>query len=167
MATKHDHLTALARFCRQMRGQLKIVSYDDFDDLFYPHDSMCNGYFEAPFTSAHGLNWDRKIVYVVRGREEVGSIIHEMGHVFATQVGPEDRQCREWDFFGWEYAIARQIGATRTWSRHNGNYNTGEGGGDEWAVLSTRRRRRLLADRIGHAKKIGAIDADGLPRSVR
>src|SRR4029077_8404526 len=131
--------------------------------LFY--DSRGRGLYEAPFTSAHGLHWGRRIVYAVRGREEVGSIIHEMGHVFADRSPP--LKSDEWAWFGWEIAVARAADAWHTWSRHSANYGTGEDGGDEWGSLSAKRRRATVRERLAHAKKIGVIGQDGAPRSIR
>jgi hypothetical protein len=169
MSDKPDQLRALARFCRRHGGQLAIVSQCEFDDLFdVPKDKRVDGELhESPFTSAHGLHWRRKIVYTVREREEVGSIIHEMGHVFADVHHPEDERCREWNWLGWEIALARQVDAMRTWSRQNANYETGESGWRPWRALTTKRRRIIVADRIAHAKKIGVVDANGVPRSIR
>lgn len=40
-------------------------------------------------------------------------IIHEMGHVFALRVPPEDSD--EDRFFGWGYIIARKLHCARRW----------------------------------------------------
>jgi hypothetical protein len=170
VSTKHDHLRALGRVCRQLGGRLAIISQRAFDDLFYHRDRKgWEGLTDAPFTSAHGIHWRKKIIYAVRGREEVGSIIHEMGHVFAAQHHPECYcgKCHEWNWFGWEVTVARRIGASRTWSRHNARYQTGGGGGGRWETLTARKRRAVVADRLARAMKIGVLDQSGAPRSIR
>ena len=175
MSTKADQLVALARVCRDFGGRLAIVSQRTFDDLFHNDSSNRDWTWndeelsDAPFTSAHGLWWRRKIIYAVNGREEVGTIIHEMGHVFAAPHHPfhECGECHEWNWFGWEIALARKIDAVQTWSRHNANYNTGEGGGGQWSRLSADRRKKIVADRLATARKIGVIAPGGEPRSVR
>jgi hypothetical protein len=164
--TKRDHLRALSRVCREFGGALAILSQRAYDDLFDAKKRADGGLHESPFTSAHGLHWRRKVVYAVCGREEVGSIIHEMGHVFADARHPEHQECREWSWFGWEIALARQIGAGRTWSRQNGRYVTTDEG-REWGVLSSRQRRAVVADRLVHARKIGVLATTGAPRSIR
>lgn len=168
MTEKREHLEACSQLCRQFGGRLAIISQDAFDALF---DRSAGRHsegtlHEAPFTSAHGLHWNRKIIYTVRDREEVGSILHEMGHVFATAHHPDHPQCREFDFFGWELAIARQIGAARAWSRHNQNYCVDDTGA-EWGTRSPRQKRRIIDDRLACARKIGILDAQNTPRSIR
>lgn len=175
MSTKADQLRALGRVCRDFGGRLAIVSQREFDRLFDEGDSDKTPWDHeelsaSPFTSAHGLWWNRKIVYAVEGREEIGSIIHEMGHVFAAQHHPhhECSQCHEWNWFGWEIMMARQVDAARTWSRHNASYLTsGAKGGNPWGKLSAARRRAVVADRLAHAKKIGVLSDRGEPRSIR
>ena len=172
MAGKLDRLRALSRVCRDFGGRLAIVSQREFDRLFERGGARDHGDEElcdSPFTSAHGLWWRRKIVYAVEGREEIGSIIHEMGHVFAAPHHPSHAcsACREWDWFGWEVVIARQVDATRSWSRDNATYLTGRGGDKAWGQLSAKRRRAVVVDRLAQARKIGVLDADGVPRSVR
>jgi fructose-1,6-bisphosphatase/inositol monophosphatase family enzyme len=171
--TKRDHLQACRQLCRQFGGQLAVVSQTDYDAMFNSHAGrhrarthLDGELHEAPFTSFHGLHWNRKIVYTVCGHEEVGSIIHEMGHVFAGPLHPDHPQCSEWDWFGWEIAIARQIGAVHTWSGHNRNYCINDDG-KEWGKLSAKQRRALTAERLAYARKIGILDTTGTPRNIR
>jgi len=171
MSTRREHLLALTRICRDFGGRLAIISQREFDRLFDESNSDETPWEEeelnpAPFTDAHGLWWSRKIIYAVEGREEVGSIIHEMGHVFASPHHPHHdcSECCEWNWFGWEIVIARRIGAARTWSRHNAGYNTGEA---LWSELSSKQRRAAVADRLARAREVGALSADGTARSVR
>jgi len=171
MATKRDHLRALGRVCRQLGGKLAIISQRAFDDLFYRDQKDWEGLTTAPFTDAHGLHWRKKVIYAVRGREEVGSIIHEMGHVFCSQHHAEcycNKCPHEWDWFGWEIAVARRIGASRTWSRHNKNYQIDDAPiFSQWESLSSKRRREVVTDRLAYAKKIGVLTPTDVPRSIR
>lgn len=172
MSTKADHLSALARLCRRFGGRLAVISQRAYDTLFEQRvDHMYGGeeLSEAPFANAHGLWWKKKIVYAVRGRENVNNIIHEMGHVFASPHHPDCscRECHEWNWLGWEIVLARQIDAMPTWSYHNANYHTGEGGGGQWGKLSPEKRRTVVEKRLAHAKKAGFIGANGELRSLR
>jgi hypothetical protein len=167
MKLKADHLRALALICRRWGGRLAVVSQDWFYDMFDNYRRDDANLYESPFADSHGLDWQRKVIYAVRGRERVGVIIHEMGHVFAAQHHPECfcATCHEWNWLGWEFALARQIGAVQAWSRHNANYATGNG--SHWAGLSSVERRAVVAKRLRRARKIGVVDAGGAPRSMR
>jgi hypothetical protein len=181
--TKADHVRALTRLCVQLGGRLAIVSRQTISDLLnrdWPdydgHDSFeeaeagfdlehHEGFSGPGDSDVHGLEWRKKIIYVVRGRVSVGHVIHEMGHVFADRHPPDNSKCCEWNWFGWEMAVARQIGAWATWSRHNADYYIGKG--DQWGGLSARRRQTVIANRIRRAKKIGIITTSEEPRSIR
>jgi hypothetical protein len=164
MPNKHTHLRSLAALCRSFGGKLAVVSQDAFDELCKGRYTT-SGFSESPFTSAHGLHWRKRIVYTVRGREEIGSIIHEMGHAFADLKPPDDA-C-EWSWFGWEIAVARKIGAGRVWSKQNATYQTDETGSNEWGRLTASERRAVVIDRLAHAKKLNVVDLDGTPKSLR
>ena len=171
MSTRADHLRALSRVCRQLGGRLAVVSQPEFDDVFDPRvDHTCGGEerSEAPFTDAHGLWWRKKIIYAVRGRENVNGIIHEMGHVFASAHHPDCScgKCHEWNWFGWEIALARQIDAVPTWSYHNAEYIIDDRG-HTWGKLSPEKRRRVVADRLARARSVGCVGTNGELRSVR
>lgn len=167
--TAREQLEALARICRRLGGKLVIVSQQDFRSLLDDID--------VPWTVGskrkYGIDWERKIVYVERDTKHIGFIIHEAGHVFADRHPPDDAKCDEWEWLGWEIAVARRIGAWRAWSRQNGNYHMGDGidGGigkdKDWYALSAKARRAIIEDRLAHAKKIGVISKRCAPRSVR
>jgi hypothetical protein len=170
--TKADHVRALSRVCRRFSGQLAVISQHAFDSLFdQPFDHMYGNkeLSESPTTTAHGLWWRKKIIYAVRGRENVNGIIHEMGHVFAAPHHPDCAcsACHEWDWLGWEIVLARQIGAMPMWSYHNADYGVGEGGLYSWGRLTPKRRRIVVADRIAHARKAGFLGVDNELRSKR
>ncbi len=165
---KRDHLRSLAWICRRFGGRLAIIPQRRFDLLFEGSDPRDpDGVCVSPFTSAHGIHWQKKVVFAVRGREEVGSIIHDMGHVFADAHHPESDGCCEFNWFGWEIALAQRIGAYRTWSRHNVDYIVNAPGGREWGALDERGQRDVAARRLTLAKKIGVVAHDGTPRSIR
>ena len=180
---KANHVEALSQICAQLGGRLAIVTqramsamldrdWPDYDgplglEADANFDLEHHEGFSSPENSdTHGLEWRKKIIYAVRGRESVGQIIHEMGHVFADRYPPDSSRCSEWRWFGWEMAVARRIGAWQTWSRCNANYGVGRDG-VEWEGLSTKRRQAVLAERIGHAKKLGVLSEAGEPRSLR
>lgn len=177
--TKITHLRALAQICRKLGGQLLIVPRSTLSALFnrdWPDEpdedfdleklERQGGYSPAEDGNMeHGQNWRDKIIYAMKGHESIGSIIHEMGHVFADPHPPDSSRCREWRWFGWEMSVARQIGAWETWSRHNNEY--GVGADEAWGYLSARKRQAVIGDCIRLAKKIGVVSASGEPRSLR
>ena len=175
--TKRYHLQALARICQKLGGQLMLVPRQTLSDMFnrdWPEDKRIDlarmerrgGYSPAVGDDMdHGQNWRDKIIYAARGRESIGSIIHEMGHVFADLHPPDSSKCCEWKWFGWEMAVARRISAWETWSKYNDCY--GVGGPFSWGDLSAKERQALIDERIQHAKKIGVLSATGIPRSLR
>lgn len=167
------HLRSLAQICHDLGGQLVIVTTRKaFDDLTDDDEDIC-----LPFTTGsrgeYGIHWSRKTIYAVCSTTHIGFVIHEAGHVFADRSPPGDRKCDEWEWLGWEIAVARRIGAMRAWSIQNASYQMGDGidGGiganKDWSDLSAKERRAIITERIAHAQKIGLIDADGSPRSVR
>lgn len=135
MPTKTDHLSALARICRRFGGRLAVISQRAYDALFEQRvDHMYGGeeLSEAPFTNAHGLWWKKKIIYAVRGRENVNNIIHEMGHVFASLT-------------------------TRTARAASATSGTGSAGRSCWHVRSTPCRRGRITTRITPLAKAVAV----------
>lgn len=173
MSRSFDQLRTLARICRGLGGQFKIVSSQkEWDALFDAREGLC-----MPHTVGsryeYGIRWDRKIVYAGRNTTHIGFVIHEAGHVFADRHPPNDAKCVEWEWLGWEITVARQIGAMRAWSIQNGNYHMGEGidGGvgknKDWSDLTAKERQAIITDRVAHAQKVGLIGADGSPRSIR
>lgn len=170
---KTDHLRALTHLCRQFGGRLCLVTQHEFDILFEGERGLSSGHDdhglqEAPFADAHGLHWREKTVYAVSGRERIGPIIHEMGHVFAAPHHPSHAcpQCHEWNWLGWEIAVACQIRAMPTWSRDNANYVT-DPGGVPWSELSTPQRRAVVSKRLAIARERGLVGTDDEPRSLR
>lgn len=169
MTARIGHLRQLSRICRRFGGKLALISESTYKRLFKDGERDEEDLSDAPFAFRHGIWWSQKIVYAVRDTAEVGTIIHEMGHVFASPHHPHCAcsQCHEWSWMGWEIALARQIGAGRTWSQQNENYAVGERGNDTWGNLSPAQRRCITADRLKIAKKLGVVDTEGLPRSIR
>ena len=175
MTKAREQLEALARICRRLGGKLMILSRRNFIALLEDDDDEDG--IALPLTAGsrheYGIDWRKKIIYVARGTNHIGYIIHEAGHVFADRHEPDDAKCDEWTWLGWEIAVARRIGAWHTWSRQNGNYHMGEGSADgvgkdkDWYDLSSVERRAIIADRLAHAKKIGLLTRRGAPRSVR
>ena len=156
---KSAHIRSLARIARSWGGRLSIISEVQFKELDHDAD-----FSHAPFTGWHGVNWTAKTVYAVRGREDVGAIIHEMGHVFADRVEPHKSD--EFRWLGWEISLARKIGASHSWSKQNSNYAVDDHG-TEWGELTPSKRVALVKERLAHAKESGIVAKDGTPLAIR
>jgi hypothetical protein len=164
--TKCGKLKALSKICRSFGGELVTLSEEQYQKLFSEYRPT-RWSFASPFTDWHGIDRRKKIVYTTQGHEEIRSIIHEMGHVFADRYAPDTRRCKEFRWFGWEVALARTIGAVREWSAANAHYFVGDDWGGDWGYLSAKEKRAVVTNRVAHAKKIGLVTKDGRPRSVR
>jgi hypothetical protein len=72
----------------------------------------------APTSNALALDWEKKIVYYVPRMIEawdVGFLIHEMGHIFATT--DDVKNSVEEDWLGWGYLLAKEVRGIRIWRR--------------------------------------------------
>lgn len=67
---------------------LKLTSESSSEDFYYP----------CPFDDA-GIDWCRRVIFYADSTK-TSSLIHEMGHCFASEVNPS--QGDEVDFLGWE-----------------------------------------------------------------
>lgn len=129
-------------------------------------------FYAAPFTDRKlGIHWpSRRIVY--QGEVMWFEVIHEMGHVFATNTPPDNSS--EVGFFGWEYALVRHIGADlKVWEDSNSKYGIGSTDTrdgkwtDEFGGLSAEERKKYLEDCVKEGQASGIIDADGRPICLR
>jgi hypothetical protein len=137
-------------------GVLKEISKEEFRAIESVNGfEMVNRFARAPFTSELlGVNFHTKEV-IFAGQVGESPIIHEMGHVFATDQEP--RYGTEWDFFGWEFILARFIGLpVKTWLQGNANYAVT----DEGSILSSLKDKeicRMLHERVRFARKAGTV----------
>jgi len=114
------------RNCSRLGRLRSIEEPPQQDSIKYALSNM--DFYEAPFTKGLGVDWKNKIIFYT-GEVKWSYIIHEMGHVFASNKTPD--MSEEWDFFGWEIAVARFIKARmREWRTNQADYNVpyGEGG---------------------------------------
>ncbi len=135
-------------------GRLQKVTDQEFRD--FPSVA------QAPYEGGLGIDYAERIVYYTED-EQVGLIPHEMGHVFASTEPPQES--KEWAFFGWEWAVARAAGCEEEWLRGARDYGVGKG--EEFGTLSEKRQKRLLAERLKFAQKIGIVSQDITPLCVR
>jgi hypothetical protein len=116
----------------------------------------------APFSKSLGVDHARKIVYFTDGFE-IGEVIHEMGHVFASNR-PDFSE--EYDFFGWEFLVAVEVDLVEEWVEAAGNYSVGGPQYVEFGDMTREEQSDLLEERVQCAERIGLV-RDGKPVSVR
>lgn len=141
---------------------------------------LIGGWSKAPFEEGIGIMWEEKTVYYCKElvQRVVTSVIHEMGHVFASEVMPDEAD--EMNFFGWEYALSKQIKLHRlAWMNWNRDYNVTEVYSIGDILKGPNRVRRYPVDReefprlapilkeclrIGHEK---GLLIDNIPQAIR
>ena len=157
--TSIERLQALAR---EWGGDIKRVPPPPTGRMALFVDG---GHSHCPFDDL-AVHFERREVWHWEAAPNVGSLIHEAGHVFASRIAPEHSE--EYDFFGWEAVVARRAGVFDEWLESSGNYQiqTLDPGGQEFGRLDRTYQRRLLADRIRVAKRAGLIRF-GRPVSIR
>lgn len=169
-------LARLRRLVSTWNGSILTMSMDAFEALAWRR-----GYSWATFSNAGlGVHFRRRLVLVALplGMHKLPEVIHETGHVFASRVGPDDSN--EYDFLGWEMAVARAIGLSlMQWRDGNRDYIlwtrsglAGEGletppWPSEIGACTDADLRRLYADRLAWAKVKRLVNVRGRPLSVR
>ena len=167
--SKEDVVQRLRRRARRWGGDLIEVSDKEFESRRVP---------QAPFTGWHvGLRFRAKQVVFAEFAQPrdiaffTATLLHEMGHVFATTRAPY--KAEEYDFLGWEIALARKVGLTdAAFCRANADYEIDEHQGDAYYgqfrdfVGDPKGRLAFLTQRVERAKELGLIRR-GHPVSVR
>lgn len=163
MVTTTQVLRRLRKLCQSFGGDLVKVDHEEWDSSI-----------QAPFTGWDlGVDYQNKVIYYSdfcmpsRAETVATGIIHEMGHVFACNQEPE-YATDEFDFLGWEWAVAKKIGLTQiAFCRGNDGYLiTNNGDEIQELVTDTSRRRKFFASILMAAKSYELI-VDGKPVTLR
>lgn len=121
----------------------------------------------APFSQFFSVDYLRCKVYydpdVFQYSSETAGIIHEMGHVFACHDSP--LQSEEFDFLGWEWVLAREVGLLSEWCASMRNYSLNSQG-DDFGNISIDDQTELIESRVAHACELGLI-VDDEPVCIR
>lgn len=171
-----DEIAKLRKLCQKWGGDLVELPEKDFESLldgYIRHGSSdrfveVSDFHPCPFNASLGVRWGKKHVYYTRAArgfwkgsvwtdlsEPVSwtDVIHEMGHVFASAKRPD--QADEYNFFGWEYALARQVGDPEKWRRANKDYSVGSG--DDLGSLSVKKQKALILEQYRKAVELGLV----------
>ncbi len=154
------YLARLAVLCKKLGGELRLISDAEFTALMEPEDNP--EWDEAPFTRWHAVNWKQRLIIAAEKHASLNGIIHEMGHVFADPMPPT--ASNEFDWLGWEIAVAKYVGCYRQWSTGNKDYCIGD---MNWGEASARRKHELILDRIVEAQDDGILSAQLRPLAVQ
>jgi hypothetical protein len=151
----------LSRPCRRWGGELVVLDSDAFQRI----DMSAPGVSLSPDLN-HAIDIPNRCVMADALAPDAGAVIHEMGHLFLIEGDPP--RIYEPDWLGWEIALARRARCYPTWNKQNATYQVPFKGGDfEWASITGAARRRLVTDRIAHAKRIGIVSQDDKPLCTR
>jgi len=157
----------LRRLARKWGGDLIRVSKAKWAEFKEEKlTDRTHPFYEAPFTSNDlGIHWPtRRVVYC--GEVHWPEVIHEMGHTFATNECPDHDE--EFNWFGWEYALAKHIGGNiAEWVHHNKDYGIFDDASGEFGDMTPKAREKLLRERIAKGQELGIIDAKGRPLPVK
>lgn len=169
-------LEQLTRLCVDWGGSIRSVNKETMrrllgaDGLLREDGSRVGSFSLAPFVSELiGILWSKKDIYYLDDdleRLPISALIHEMGHVFASTQTPDDAQ--EFDFFGWELAMADHIGLPRPlWIKENQYYVvTASPSSDCLGDLPPAEMEALFKERLDLATANGLL-REGVPVAIR
>ena len=157
----------LRRRVEEWGGRLELVN--DVDEIAGNYET--SGVSPAPFEYDLGVSHKRKIIYyeatLLQRRAAIGGLVHEAAHVFACRDEPGFSE--EYDFLGWEWLFAREVGLLEEWMLSMNNYALAASESDyseDFEYLSDEARSDLFEERYQHAEKLGLI-VDGRCVSIR
>lgn len=168
MTPRSRAIGQLRHFCQKWGGDLLVLTRQafnaraGFDSVEEDPNNLIaadgfRGFWHAPFADWHGFDYEQGVIYAAEGFADPGVIVHEMGHLFVDRfIDHSD----EFDWFGWEIALARAAGCYRAWSRQNATYSVSvdpDRPVEDWGTLRSRQKQRIAAERIGHAAARGYL----------
>jgi hypothetical protein len=145
-----DYLVGLAKLRELTRSWGGGIVEVPFRDPLWNRESIS----AAPFCFKLGVDYKEKTIFMVEGAE-LGSIIHEMGHIFASRWCPAESA--EYNFFGWEFMVAVKLGLVDEWLDTTGDYTVGGNKTVEFCEMTIDEQSDLIEERVQHARKIGLV----------
>jgi hypothetical protein len=174
---KLPHVSAImkraALECRRLGGELVRLPREQ-EALLYelnPDTGRQQVYYACPFDIRCGVLYRARMVVYVDDELTYGTLIHEMAHCFASTSTPSSSQ--EFQFLGWEYALAGRWGARRKWLKDSRNYVISDHGADIGDMLRPSGRpnatlQKVFMERLVVARELGlVVGLDDKPMSVR
>lgn len=124
MIHPNSYFRKLGLISSKWGGMLIYATSEEFSNL-----QKNTEFAKAPFTQNQiGFFWESKQIFwsaSMYGKlmPSWHDLLHEMGHVFASEYPPEYDKCDETAFHGWEYIVARHIRAPiQEWLDGNADY---------------------------------------------
>lgn len=161
-------LLKLRHFACQNGGHIVITDYAFVCGMFKKDG------WSTSIKDGIGLHKLARVILVAKGHEDLNGIIHEMGHLFAEAGDPEYHH--EWEWIGWEIALARWAGCWDEWNSGNTDYGVGEvedeclqppiRHGRNWEDLSDHEREVVTENRLEAARNNGLLNMDDEPIAV-
>ncbi len=140
-------------------GFHRLIDIDNYDDELI--EARGCPVSEAPFVNEYAINYDKRVLYIVRGQARPNPVIHELGHLFACPHGPDGSH--EIDWLGWEVCLARHLGVYEGYGLSN---EAGNGG--DWGWVTARFKSDVVRRSIQEGIDAGIIEAGSLmPLSIR
>ena len=158
-----DIFYRLAAQTKAWGGSLSIVSERQFLENSRRPEWTC------PPEEGHAIHYPTKAIICTQREMNVGTIVHEMGHVFAD-LNPPDK-ADEWHWMGWEICLARQAGCYRQWSKSARHYRVEWEQADKswpyWKNLPAHGKQLVASNRIRHAIENGLVTPELHVRALR
>lgn len=121
-------------------------------------------YQRSPFSRDCGIDWESKTLFMVDCLTHPGALLHELGHLLASKEWHDD----EYSFFGWEYAVARELGLVTVWKASLTGYGVVYENGDlEFDDLTNNQQQEVLNERLERAMELGLLSPKGKPLCLR
>lgn len=139
---------------------VEVLGYEEWERL------LEDGMKVAPFDGDFGILWDEQTICGWMGRSHWAGIIHEGGHLLATDKSLY--AVDETDFLGWEIAVVRHLGLPMDdFIRANADYGIqwpqDEDYYDTIGVLPPDQVGPMCDFYVQVAKDLNTVNADGTP----
>ena len=152
----------LFELIRSWGGDVESCSREQWSKLMEENRKTAGPIAFCPFNSWCGVNYETKTLHLDQTQvPDIGTLIHETGHIFAS---PSEPWCsNEFQFFGWEYAMAKRLKCVLDWEKSTGAYGIDQTIGgtyfDEFCELADHPdiKARFLVEKLDEAWERGLI----------
>lgn len=182
--------------CERLGGKLVVVNRQDrflsmyslgsgaqdcgglleCDPRYQPAACGNSTYTKSPACDGLGCNHAEQTVHLYpygKGKHPptFNNVIHEMAHVFATELTPDYSD--ESKFLAWEVAMATKLGLYKLWSQGNDYYGlygllAGDRKCDEdWGRTPAAMKAQVIRSLQRVAVENGLVSDRGIPQSIR